>query len=159
MNIIRNILVPVDFSEASLYAASYAASLAQVHKARLYLLQVKEPFPAHGRIGAGSLENVQKHHIEKEKTQLSKVIPLALKNSIAIQEIQVTGMPVHRVIVEKARNLGVDVIVMAASDRKGLMRFFKTKDITEQIIDNAPCSVFFIRNLQKEDISSNESDS
>jgi len=159
MIIIRNILVPIDFSEASLYAARYAASLAQAHEARLYLLHIKEPFPAHGRIVAGSLENVQKHHIEKEKNQLSRVIPPELKNAIAIQEIQVTGMPVHRVIVEKARNLGVDVIVMAAPDRKGLMRFFKTKDITERIIQDAPCSVFVIRNLEIEDISSNESDS
>jgi nucleotide-binding universal stress UspA family protein len=159
MVIIRNLLVPVDFSKASLYAAGYAASLADLHKARLYLLHVKEPFPAHGRIVAGSLENVQKHHIAKERDQLAKVIPLELKNAIAIQEIQVTGMPVHRVIVETARNLGADVIVMAAPDRKGLMRFFKTKDITEQIIQDAPCSVFVIRNLEIEDKSSNESDS
>lgn len=159
MNIIRNILVPVSFSEASLHAAKYAASLAQAHKAKLYVLHVKEPFPAHGRIVAGSLENVQKHRIEKEKTQLSRVISSELKNSIAIQEIQVTGMPVHRVIVEKARNLGVDVIVLAAPDHKGRMRFFKKKDITEQIIQDAPCSVFVIRNLQDKDMPSNESDS
>lgn len=148
MLIIRNILVPVDFSEASLYAARYAASLAQVHQARLYLLHVKEPYPAHGRIVAGSLENVQKHNIEKEKSQLSTVIPLRLKNSIAVQEIQVTGMPVHRVILENARNLGVDVIVMAAPHRDRLMRFFKPKDMAEQIIQDAPCSVFVIRNPQ-----------
>jgi universal stress protein A len=146
MLIIRNILVPVDFSEASLYAVRYAASLAQVHQARLYLLHIKEPYPAHGRIVAGSLENVQKHNIEKEKSQLSRVIPLRLKNSIAVQEIQVTGMPVHRVIIENARNLGVDVIVMAAPRRKRLMRLFKPKDIAEQIIQDAPCSVFVIRN-------------
>jgi len=61
---IQNILVPVNFSEASQYAAEYAASLAQAHRARLYVLHVKEPFPVHGRIAAGSLENVQG---EKEK--------------------------------------------------------------------------------------------
>ena len=74
MNIIQNIMVPVSFSEASMDAARYAAFLAQAHKARLYLLHVKEPYPAHGRIVAGSLEDVQMHHIEKEKTQLSKLI-------------------------------------------------------------------------------------
>jgi len=159
MNIIRNILVPVSLSEASRYAARYSASLAQAHKARLYVLHVKEPFPVHGRIVAGSLENVQMHHIEKEKAQLSRVIPLTLKNSIAIQEIQVTGMPVERVIVETARNLRVDVIVMAPPDPKGLLRLFKRKDITEQVIQDAPCSVFVIRNLQDKDMSSNASDS
>jgi nucleotide-binding universal stress UspA family protein len=159
MNIIRNIMVPVGFSEASLDAAKYAAFLAQVHKARLYVLHVKEPFPVHGRIAAGSLENVQMHHIEKEKTRLSRVIPLNLKNSIAIEEIQVTGMPVARVIVETARNLGVDVVVMAPPDRKGWIRFFKKKGITEQIIHDAPCSVFVIRNHQDKDMSSGASHS
>lgn len=82
MQTIRNIMVPVNFSEASLVAAEYAASLAQAYKARLYVLHVKEPFPVHGRIVAGSLENVQEHRIEKEKTQLSKVIPMKLKSFI-----------------------------------------------------------------------------
>jgi nucleotide-binding universal stress UspA family protein len=157
MNIIQNILVPVSFSEASVDAARYAAFLAQVHKARLYLLHVKEPYPAHGRIVAGSLEDVQMHRIEKEKTQLSELIPPELKNSITIQEIQVTGTPVERVIIETARNLGIDAVVMAPPERKGWMRFFKKKGITEQVIRNAPCSVFVIRNHQDKDISSSAS--
>ena len=159
MNIIRNILVPVSFSEASRRAAIYAASLAQIHKARLYVLHVKEPFPAHGRIVAGSLEHVQKHRIEKEKTRLSKIIPSNLKNSITIREIQVTGMPVEQVIIETARNLSVDVIVMASPDRKGPARFFKKPEIAEKIIHKAPCSVLIIRNLQDMDRSSDASHS
>jgi nucleotide-binding universal stress UspA family protein len=46
----QNILVPVDFSKSSLYAARYAASLAQTHNARLYVLHVKAPYPVHGRM-------------------------------------------------------------------------------------------------------------
>jgi nucleotide-binding universal stress UspA family protein len=144
MTLIQNILVSVDFTESSLYAARYAASLAQKHNARLYVLHVKEPFPVHGRIAAGSLENVQKHLMTKERTGLTKVIPRALKNSIPVEEIQVTGIPVYRVIVEKAKDFSVDVIVIASQDRKGLMRFFK-KNITVQVIRNAPCSVLVVR--------------
>ncbi len=154
---IQNILVPVNFSAASQYAAEYAASLAQAHRARLYVLHVKEPFPVHGRIAAGFLENVQKHHIEKEKNRLSRVIPMELKRSITVEEIQVTGIPIHRVIIEKARKLSVDVIVMASQNRKGLMRFFK-KNITEQVMQNAPCSVLMVRNPQSQDAYANESD-
>ena len=144
---IENILVPVNFSEASQYAAQYAASLAKAHSARLYVLHVKAPFPVHGRVAAGALENVQAHRIKKEKNRLSKIIPTETKNSISVEEIQVTGIPIHRVIIEKAGELGVDVIVMASPNLKGLMRFFK-KDIVEQVIRNAPCSVFVVRNPQ-----------
>jgi nucleotide-binding universal stress UspA family protein len=144
MTSIQNILVPVDFTKFSLYAAKYAASLAQTHNARLYVLHVKEPFPVHGRIVAGSLEDVQKHLMIKERTDLTKVIPKAFKNSIPVEEIQVTGIPVYRVIVEKAKQFSIDVIVLASQDRKGWVRFFK-KNITAQVIRNAPCSVFVVR--------------
>ena len=154
---IETMLVPVNFSAASESAAEYAASLAQTHTARLSVLQVKAPFPAHGRMAAGSLENVQEPHIKKEKTWLSKIIPAALKNAIRIEEIQVTGIPSHGVILEKAKKLGVDVIVMASQNRKGLMRFFK-KDTTELVMRKAPCSVFVVRNPQNQDPSSKDSD-
>ena len=153
---IQNILVPVNFSEASQYAAEYAASLAQAHGARLYVLHVKAPFPVHGRMAAGSLEMVQEHHIKKEKTRLSKVIPGKLKNSISVEEIQVTGIPIQRVIIEIARKLGVDVIVMASQNRTGLMRLIK-KDVTEQVMQNAHCSVLVVRSPQNQQQSSNES--
>ena len=141
---INTILVPVDFTKPSLYAARYAASLAQSHKARLCVLHVKEPFPVHGRIVAGSLEHVQKHRITKEQAELTEVIPAAFKNSIEVEEIQVIGIPVYRVIVEKAREFRADVIVMASRDRKGWKRVFK-KNMIEQVIRDAPCSVFVVR--------------
>jgi nucleotide-binding universal stress UspA family protein len=142
---IQNILVPLDFSKGSTNAAHFAASLAQAHHARLYVLHVKEPFPVHARIMAGSQEDVQKQRIHKEKDQLAQVIPAKLKNAITVEEIQVTGMPFARVIVEMARKLGVDVIVIASQAPKGLMRFLK-KDLAQKVLRDAPCSVFVVRN-------------
>ena len=147
---IQNILAPLDFSEASINAVCLAASLARDHNARLYVLQVKEPFPVHGRIMAGSLEEVQKHHRHKEKDQLTKVIPAGLKNSIAVEEIQITGMPVDRVIIETARKLGIDLIVIASQAQKGLIRFLK-KDLAQHLLQNAPCSVFVVRSPPSKD--------
>jgi nucleotide-binding universal stress UspA family protein len=144
MNQIRNILVPVDFTKSSLYAARHAASLAQRYNARLYVLHVKEPFPVHGRVVAGSLEDVQKHRLIKEQTQLSEVVPAEFKSAIAVEEIQVSGIPVYGVIVEKARQFNVDVIVMASQDRRRWARFFK-KNITARVIRNSPCSVFVVK--------------
>ncbi len=153
---IQNILVPLDFSEASKNAVYFAAALAQAHNARLYVLQVKEPFPVHGRIMAGSLEHVQKQRIHKEKDQLAQVIPAKLKNSIAVEEIQVTGMPFGQVIVDMARKLGVDLIVIASQARKGLMRFLK-KDLAQQVLQKAPCSVFVVRCPGSRNVFSDES--
>ena len=144
MRLIQKILVPVDFTDAAIYAARPAASLAQTYNARLYVLHVQAPFPVHGRVAAGFQEDVQKHRIRKEQAELSGVIPATIKNAIAVEEIQVTGTPVYRVIVEKARQLQVDVIVMASPQHRGWAHFFK-KNITAQVIGNAPCSVFIVR--------------
>jgi nucleotide-binding universal stress UspA family protein len=144
---IKNILVPVDFSEASIAAAHFAASLAQAYQAKLYVLRVKAPFPVHGRIAAGSFEDIQKHRMIKEQTELSGVIPAPFKNSIPVEEIHVTGMPVYRVIVEKARELSVDVIVIPSPDRRGWARVFK-KNTSAKVMRYAPCSVLGVRSSE-----------
>lgn len=144
---IENILVPVDFSEATAYAARYAAALAQDQQARLYVLHVKAPYPVHGRIAGGAMEHVQKQRIHKEQKALYGLIPDSVKNSIAIEEIKVTGLPMARVIVEKARELNADVIVMPAHRPKGWLRFFK-ENVLQRVIQNAPCSVFAVRGPQ-----------
>ena len=55
--------------------------------------------------------------------------------------------PSGQVIVEMARKLSVDVIVIASHARKGFMRFLK-KDLAQQVLQNAPCSVFVVRSYQ-----------
>jgi nucleotide-binding universal stress UspA family protein len=144
---IQHILAPVDSTKEAAGAVRYAATLAQAHQARLYVLHIKAPFPVHGRIAAGSLEDVQEHQAKKEQAQRSDLIPARVRDSITVKEFRVTGMPITHVIVEKARELNVDVIVMPVYRRKGWMRFFK-ENVTQQVIQKAPCSVFVVRSPQ-----------
>lgn len=151
---IQHILAPVDSTNDAADAVRYAAGLAQTHQARLYVLHIKPPFPAHGRVTAGSLEDVQEHQRRKEQAELSELIPAKVRDSITVKELKVTGMPITRVIVEKARELNVDVIVMPVYRRKGWMRFFK-ENVMQQVIQNAPCSVFVVRSPQDPSDTSN----
>lgn len=144
---IQNILVPVDLTEASVHAAHYAAALAQAHQARLFVLHVKAPYPVHSRFAAGALEHVQHQRIRKDQTELSELIPDSVKDSITVKGIQVTGTPMARVIIEKARDLSVDLIVMPAQKRQRWIRFFK-ENVMQRVIKDAPCSVFVVRRPQ-----------
>ena len=144
---IQHILAPVDSTKEAAEAVRYAASLAQAHQARLYVLYIKAPFPVHGRIVAGSLEDVQERQAKKEQAELYDLIPARIRDSITVKEFKVTGMPITHVIVEKARELNVDVIVMPVYRRKGWVRFFK-ENVTQQVIQKAPCSVFVVRSPQ-----------
>ena len=140
---IQNILVAVDLTEDVEYAAHYAAALAQTHQARLIVLHVKAPYPVHGRIAAGALEHVQNQRIRKEQTEISELIPNNVKDSIAVEEIQVTGTPIAQVIIEKARSLDADLIVLPAQKPQRWMRFFK-ENVIQRVIQDAPCSVLAV---------------
>lgn len=140
----NTILVPVDFSDRSNQAAEFGASLAMAHKAGLYLLHVTDPIPKIGRIGAGFSEAVQQANIPEKLAKLSEIISDGVKAAITVKEIHISGTPVHRVIVEKAADLGVDLIVLPAPGPKGLGSFLK-KNVVELVMQQASCHVLFMR--------------
>ena len=144
MTIIKNILVPVDFSDKSNRAAEFGASLAVAHKARLYLLHVTDPIPNIGRIGAGFTEAVRQTNIPEKLVKLSEIISIGVKETIPVEEIHIAGTPVHQVILEKARGLEVDVIVMPAPGPKGLGSFLK-KNVAALVMQQTPCHVLFVK--------------
>lgn len=141
---IQIILVPVDFSAKSNRAAEIAASLAVKHNAKLYLLYVTDTIPNIGRIGAGFHEAVQQAKIPQKLAQLSEIVSRGIKKTIPVEEIHIAGTPVHQVIVQKARGLAVDVIVMPAPDPRGLGSFLK-KNVAALVLQHAPCHVLLVR--------------
>lgn len=151
---IQNILVPVDLTQSAVHAAHYAAALAQAHQARLFVLHVKAPYPVHGRIAGGALEHVQNQRMRKEQTELSELFPDSIKDSIFVRDIQVTGTPRARVIIEKALELEVDLIVMPVQKPPRWMRFFR-ENVIQRVVREAPCSVFVVRRPQDPSDTSN----
>lgn len=139
----QKVMVIVDFSDASIRAAGVAASLAQAYGASLYVLQVKEPFPSHGRIGGGFFEAVHQKGAGDDATKLSEVIPAEVRNKIPLRELQLIGTPTHKVIVDKARELGVDVIVMASEPGRSWIGKLK-KGMVDLVVQRAPCHVFVV---------------
>jgi len=140
----QTILVPVDFSDKSNRAADFAAALAVEHRAKLYLLHVTDPIPNIGRIGAGFHEAVQQSNIPEKLAKLSEIISEKIKAEISVEEIHIAGTPVHRVIVEKAGDLGVDVIVIPSPGPRGIGSFLK-KNVAVLVMQQSPCHVLFVR--------------
>jgi len=138
---IEGILVAVDFSKESTLAAKFAASMAQEYKTKLYVLHVYEPLPEHDYFHA----EYNKKRMSQLKEELSNVIANAVKESLPVKEILERGYPVHHTIVEKAKELAVDVIVVATHGRTGLSHVL-VGSVAEHVIRYAPCPVFVIRN-------------
>jgi universal stress protein A len=119
-------------------------SLAEEYKTKLYVLHVQEPLPPSLRSHLSDFEAFQENLLEQVKVDLGKVIPEAVKKRVSVEEVLEIGHPQH-VIVDKAKEWGVDVIVIATQGRTGLAHIL-LGSVAEKVIRHAPCPVFVIRN-------------
>lgn len=136
---IKTILAAVDFSEESLKAADFAVSLAQESNAELHLLHVYEPEPPYHL----SKEYLQET-MDKVQKKLSTVIPESLRETVPGDVILEKGHPVHNAIVEEAKQLGVDLVVVGTKGRTGLGHVLMGS-VAEHVVRYAPCPVFVHR--------------
>jgi len=141
---IQGVMVPVDFSKESILAAKFGASLAEEYKTKLYVLHVMEPVHPSLRGYIVDFEQFQQRMIAQAKEDLENVIPKAVKDRIPVEFILEIGHPSY-LIVEKAKELGVDVVVIATHGRTGLSHVL-LGSVAEKVIRHAPCPVFVIRN-------------
>ena len=137
-------MAPIDFSDKSQHAAQFAASLAVHHQAKLYLLYVADPVSNIGCVGTGFVKAAQQSTIPEKLAQLSDMISQKAEEAIVVEAIQMAGTPVHQVVIDSARNLEVDLIVMPAPGHQGLGSFLK-KSVTALVIQRARCHVFLVR--------------
>jgi nucleotide-binding universal stress UspA family protein len=141
---LNGILVPVDFSKESILATKFAVSLAQEYKTKLYLLHVMEMIPTWAQLEISNYEEFQERTMKQAKEDLFRVIPSKVRETIEVDEILETGYP-SQVILDKAQELGVDVIVIATHGRTGLAHML-LGSVAEKVIRHAPCPVFVVRN-------------
>lgn len=133
----ERILCPVAFDPNSLVALRLALELAQERKATLYLLHVVAIPPG---------PEVALPFDKMEAAARTKLARLARGkvNGKARYEIEVmTGDPGVEVL-QAAKRLGANLIVMATNGRRGL-RHFVLGSVTERVVREAPCPVLTVR--------------
>jgi nucleotide-binding universal stress UspA family protein len=141
---VLKILLPVDFSKGSAIATTFAVSLAQEYNAKLHVLHVYDPLPQYDYLAKDYIED-RKMRLEKA---LADVVPAEEKTRIEVEEILTEGKPVHHTIVEKAKELGDDVIVIATHGHTGLAHVF-LGSVAEHVIRHAACPVLVVRASEK----------
>jgi nucleotide-binding universal stress UspA family protein len=95
---IHTVLYPTDFSSESLAAAPYAISLAQEHRARLYLVHV----------APGPMDATTETQL---KSRLRNVVPAETELWCGPKAFLESGAPAEK-ILDLAEELGVDLIVL-----------------------------------------------
>ena len=145
----KHILVPIDFSGYAAYALDYAIGLAKVLQARLTLLHVADMTPLGVAESAtprspSFWQELETGIAESMEGLLSRAHAAGLQGEIAI----VQGAP-FQMIIDTARDKGVDLIVMGTHGRTGLTHILMGS-VAERVVRLAPCPVLVTRGTTEE---------
>ena len=135
----QEILVPIDFSTASIQALRHAVDLAEQQNAHLTLLNVIEEVPSFRNLDAAG----QHHEILHQHTvQLQEVALRECGNRIDVRMVVRDGIP-SREIERAAAEQHADLIVLGRHRRHGLGRFFHSQTAV-RITRTAKCPVMIL---------------
>ncbi len=142
---IKNILLPTDFSNLSLTAASYALELAAQYGAKIHLLHVIEKKPPILSIRSIDIseEKIMKSIEDEAKASLEKALNKINKNtSLDIKTVLLKGNDYEEIVNYSQKN-SIDVIVIATHGRTGILHTL-VGSVAEKVIRYAKCPVLVI---------------
>jgi len=143
----QKILCPIDYSNCSMNALTYAAELALKDAARLYLMYVKdERVSAYGGLKFDAEFNHAAETVTGMEQKLRSSISEEIRNCINVEVLIRVGVPFEE-ILKVARDKEVDLIVMGTHGRTGITHMV-IGSVAENVIRKAPCPVLCIRNNQ-----------
>ena len=143
--VIKQILIPTDFSQPSERALDYGRDLARQLGASLHLLHVvNRPLLAEGLAAEAAINNgaaLGSDMAEDAHQRLRQQAPDAASADV------IFGYAA-RSIVEHAARLGIDLIVMGSHGRTGIAHVL-LGSVAEAVVRTAPCPVLTVRELAK----------
>ncbi len=141
MQLFANILCPISFDENSLAALELARDLATANGASLYLLHV-------ARIPIADMDSpvpIPKNPWweQQARARLERLAHDTLAEKIPYK-VQVVSGIAETEVLDTARALRVDLIVMATHGRTGLKHLI-LGSVAEAVLREAPCPVLMLR--------------
>jgi nucleotide-binding universal stress UspA family protein len=143
---IKRILVPVDLSPNSLRALDHAVDLAKPFKAELAVLFVVEPIyyaVPDFTGGAAAMGGVLDEQRRSARAQLARLEQRYAKRRVKLRTHLQTGTP-YQAIVDTAKQLRTDLIVMATHGRTGVTHLLMGS-VAERVVRLATCPVLTLR--------------
>ncbi len=135
---VHRILVPVNFTDASIQAVEYAARLGRPLGATITLLHVVDinGFKSAGREFREQLLKDAREAAEKKLQDFAK---LFVGTAVTTEIVVGTGRPVEQILYE-IQEMAPDMVVMTTRYRKDT-RWFWQRDTTVGVLKHASCPV------------------
>ena len=143
MTIIKNILVPTDFSEHSSAAVQVAADLSRAHHAGVTVLHVHEPTSF--ELPDGYVANMPSHLgrvFDEFNTRLAKTEKVLRSLGVQRVETRIMSGPIVDEIVNVSQTF--DYVVIATHGRTGLERMVMGS-VAQKVLERANCMVVVVR--------------
>lgn len=146
---LKKILVPVDFSEFSAKAITYALRFAEQFHATLVLVHAVEPvrYPESILIPP-AMEVTNQARQTHARDRLNGFAAQYVPREIACETVVRLGQPFSE-ITATARELDVDLIVIATHGHTGLKHLL-LGSTAERVVRLAPCPVLTVREREHE---------
>jgi len=141
---IKNILVPVDFSEVAPFVVEWAKSFARKLGAKIKLIYVLEDFSTYEGIYSNiqtfaEMENIL---MDAAQSSMEEFLKKYFSDFPEVESIIVKGDIVEK-IIEVGEEVKADLIIMGTHGRKGLDKIL-FGSVAEGVVKNSPIPVVTI---------------
>jgi nucleotide-binding universal stress UspA family protein len=151
---IKNVLVATDFSEPSMVALEYGRELARTYEANLHVLHIAEDLRWRYAtdMSMALLIEAQVDLEVSARARLDALISDEDRRQLHSRPVVQTAVSPAEAIVEYAKALDIDVIVMGTHGRSGIARVV-LGSVTERVARLAPCPVLTVRHPERDFIA------
>ena len=142
----KRILVPTDGSELSGRAVATAIALAKTVGAEIFTLCVKEPFP-YGAVAEMQPTPPQEFFDAQERIATRHVAAVAeacAAAGVPCQALTVEGLHPWESIIEHAKKMDCDLLVMASHGRRGVSALLLGSE-TQKVLTHTKVPVLVVR--------------
>ena len=152
---LKQILVPIDFSDCSRKALRYAVPVAERFGAQLLLLYVIETNALPAELGyvPSEVKRAGIDSAEKALEELAQRTEQALGTHFARQSAVRNGIPWQEITVA-AQTLDVDLIVLSTHGYTGIKHILMGST-AERVVQHAPCPVLVVREREHQSLPTN----
>ena len=147
---IKRMLVPTDFSSTSDIAFEYAMDLASREGCAVHVLHVIDDTSVAMAYPDGfyvELPGLRTQLVEEATRRLNEMLAQGRLRGLDATTEVATGRPA-RVIVDAARRVGSDLIVMGTHGRTGFAHLM-LGSVAERVLRAAPCAVLTVRDTAR----------
>jgi nucleotide-binding universal stress UspA family protein len=135
----KRILLPFDGSKYSEAALKEAIAMAKFSKGQIVIVTVVDVTEQFEALAPELTEKMAEHAKELVNRAAEKASAAGIK-----VEKEVHVGDAYEVIVDRAKEKDIDLIVMGSHGRRGLTRLLMG-DVTAKVVGHAPCTVMVVR--------------